>query len=177
MVARSIGASGEHLPGRRTTIRRLGRGGGRSRRGLPTPMPKWSETRQTEPCTEGGPRYRPSRSTMGPVTVLGEYKDYWNFEYRYNNPPTAGSTLEQYTHADVKGPRLMVTGDILKTGTRLYGSYGDFNTHRDEDSLGGTEGDRALEWYAGVEETAGSVYLEASYFSRDWKDRGSPRST
>jgi len=135
---------------------------------------EWSEIEQTERGrTEGGHGgYLALSSTMGPVTVLGEYKDYWNFEYRYNNPPTAGSTLEQYTHADVKGPRLMVTGDILKTGTRLYGSYGDFNTHRDEDSLGGTEGDRALEWYAGVEETAGSVYLEASYFSRDWKDRG-----
>jgi hypothetical protein len=65
----------------------------------------------------------------------------------------------------------MVTGDVVKTGTRLYGSYADFNTHRDEDSLGGTDGDQQLEWYAGVEETAGPLYLEASYFYRDWKDR------
>jgi len=135
---------------------------------------EWSEISKTErgrrETGHGG--YLALSSTLGPVTLLGEYKDYWNFEYRYNNPPTAGSNLEQYEHSDVKGPRLMVTGDIVATGTRLWGSVGDFNTHRSEDSAGGAEGDRQLEWYAGVEETAGFLYLEASYFNRDWRERG-----
>ena len=111
-------------------------------------------------------------STIGALTVLAEYKDYWNFDYRYNNPPTAGSTLEAYEHRDVKGPRLLLSGDILATGTRLYGSYGDFNTHRREGSLGGEDGDRQVEWYLGVEETVGPIFFEASYFNRDWDDRG-----
>jgi hypothetical protein len=135
---------------------------------------EYSEIEQTERgrLTEGYGGYLALSSTLGPVTLLGEYKDYWNFGYRYSNPPTAGSNLEPYDHADVKGPRLMVSGDILATGTRLYASIGDFDSHRKEDSLGGTDGDRQFEWYAGVEETAGPLYLEASYFNRDWKDRG-----
>jgi hypothetical protein len=135
---------------------------------------EYSELEQTERgrLAEGHGGYLALSSTLGPVTLLGEYKDYWNFSYRYNNPPTAGSTIEPYDHADVKGPRLMVSADILATGTRLYASAGDFDSHREEDSLGGTDGDRQFEWYGGVEETAGPVYLEASYFNRDWKDRG-----
>ena len=135
---------------------------------------EWSELEQTERgrSKTGHGGYLVMSSTLGPLTLLGEYKDYWNFSQRYNNPPTAGSNLEQYEHADVKGPRLMVTGDILATGTRIWGSVGDFNTHRSEDSLGGTDGDRQFEWYVGLEETAGPLYLEASYFDRDYKDRG-----
>ncbi|PWB77255.1 MAG: hypothetical protein C3F15_03595 [Holophagae bacterium] len=135
---------------------------------------EWSELEQTERSRRetGHGGYLALSSTLGPVTLLGEYKDYWNFEYRYNNPPTAGSTLEQYAHDDVKGPRLMVTGDILATGTRIWGSVGDFDSHRSEDSLGGTDGDRQFEWYVGLEETTGPLYLEASYFDRDYRDRG-----
>jgi hypothetical protein len=135
---------------------------------------EWAELEQTErgETDDGYGGYVSVTSTVGALTVLAEYKDYWNFDYRYNNPPTAGSTLEQYDHKDVKGPRLQLSGDILASGTRLYGSYGDFNTHRQPGSLGGTEGDRQVEWYAGVEETAGPIFFEANYFNRDWDDRG-----
>jgi len=135
---------------------------------------EWAEIELTErsETEDGYGGYLSVASTVGALTVLAEYKDYWNFDYRYNNPPTAGSTLEPYDHRDVKGARLLLSGDILATGTRLYGSYGDFNSHKREGSLGGTNGDRQVEWYVGAEETAGPIFLEASYFNRDWEDRG-----
>lgn len=134
---------------------------------------EWAEIEQLErgDTETGHGGYLSVTSTFGALTVLAEYKDYWNFDYRYNNPPTAGSTLESYDHKDVKGPRLQLSGDIISTGTRLYGSYAEFNTHEEESSLGGTDGDRQVEWYAGVEETAGPIFFEASYFNRDWQDR------
>jgi hypothetical protein len=133
---------------------------------------EWSEIEQTDRgrTVEGHGRYYSVSSTFGPVTILGEYKDYWNFAWRYNNPPTAGKTDEQYNHDDVKGPRLMVSGDIYSTGTLLFGSYAEFDAH--ENPLGGTGGDRQVEWYLGLEQTVDPIYLEASYFNRDFEDRG-----
>jgi len=65
----------------------------------------------------------------------------------------------------------MVTADIFAIGSILHASYGDFNTHKKPSSLGGTDGDRSVEWYAGIEQMADPVYFEASYFNRDWTDR------
>jgi hypothetical protein len=121
---------------------------------------------------EGYGRYVSVSSTLGPITALGEYKDYWNFDYRYNTPPNAGRAVEAYEHRDVKGARLRLEGEILATGTLLYGSYGSFDSHRREGSFGGLDGDRQVEWYLGLEEMAGPVYLESSYFARRWRDRG-----
>jgi len=120
---------------------------------------------------EGYGRYFSAAAYIGPVSILGEYKDYYNFAYRYNEPPNAGRADESYEHNDVKGPRLLVSADIFATGTLLHASYGSFNTHKKETSPGGTTGDGQNEWYAGIEQTIGRVYFMGSYFDRDWVDR------
>jgi hypothetical protein len=120
---------------------------------------------------EGYGRYFSAAAYIGPVTLLGEYKDYYNFSYRYNEPPNAGSSNEAYEHNDVKGPRLLVSADIFATGTLLNASYASFNTHKTATSPGGAGGDGHIEWYAGIEQTIGRVYFEGTYFDRDWTDR------
>lgn len=120
---------------------------------------------------EGYGRYFSAAAYIGPVSILGEYKDYYNFAYRYNLPPNAGRADESYEHNDVKGPRLLVSADIFSIGTLLHASYGSFNTHKKETSPGGTGGDGHNEWYAGIEQTIGRVYFMGSYFDRDWVDR------
>ncbi len=120
---------------------------------------------------EGYGRYFSAAAYIGPVSILGEYKDYYNFAYRYNQPPNAGRSDEAYEHNDVKGPRLLVSADLFATGTLLHASYATFNTHKETTSPGGTGGDGQNEWYAGIEQTIGRVYFAASYFDRDWVDR------
>jgi len=120
---------------------------------------------------EGYGGYLSMSSYFGPVTILGEYKDYWNFQYRYNSPPNAGRSIESYSHNDVKGPRLLVSVDILPIGAIISGSYGWFDSHKKETSPGGTSGDSQNEWYVTLEEIAGPVYFLSSYFSRNWADR------
>ncbi len=120
---------------------------------------------------EGYGGYLSMSSYFGPVTILGEYKDYWNFQYRYNSPPNAGRSIESYSHNDVKGPRLLVSVDILSIGAIISGSYGWFDSHKKETSPGGTSGDSQNEWYVTLEEIAGPVYFLSSYFSRNWADR------
>jgi hypothetical protein len=132
-----------------------------------------SEIEKTEPTRviNGYGRYYSAVAYVGPVSILAEYKDYYNFAYRYNQPPNAGSANERYEHNDVKGPRLLVSADIFATGTLLNASIANFDTHRTPSSVGGTEGDKHLEWYAGIEQTIGRIYFEGSYFDRDWKTR------
>jgi hypothetical protein len=134
---------------------------------------EWSEIDKSERnrAVDGYGRYLSAVAYIGPVSILGEYKDYYNFAYRYNEPPDAGRVDEKYEHNDVKGPRLMVTADIWSIGSIVHASYADFNTHRTETSPGGVDGDRSVEWYAGVEQSIGPVYFEGSYFDRDWSDR------
>lgn len=134
---------------------------------------EWSEIDKTEGPREkeGYGRYFSAVAYIGPVSVLAEYKDYYNFAYRYNEPPSAGRADENYEHNDVKGPRLMVTADIFSIGSILHASYGDFDTHKTTTSPGGLNGDRNVEWYAGLEQTIGSFYFQGSYFDRDWKIR------
>jgi hypothetical protein len=134
---------------------------------------EWAEIDKVERsrAEEGYGGYFSAAANLGLVTILGEYKDYWNLDYRYNNPPTAGPATENYAFSDVKGGRLLVSGNILATGTLLTGSYGDFDSHRREGSLGGADGDRQSEWYLAIEEMAGPIYLEAEYFHRDYTDR------
>jgi len=132
---------------------------------------EWSEIDKTVGPLEkeGYGRYFSASAYIGPVSILAEYKDYYNFNYRYNEPPDAGRVDEDYEHDDVKGPRLMVTADIFATGSILHASYGDFDTHKTSTSLGGLNGNRSVEWYAGLEQTIGSFYFEGSYFDRQWK--------
>ena len=120
---------------------------------------------------EGYGRYFSAAAYIGPVSFLGEYKDYYNFAYRYNQPPNAGRSNESYEHNDVKGPRLLVSADIFASGTLLHASVASFNTHKTPTSPGGTLGDGQIEWYAGIEQTIGRVYFEASYFDRNFTDR------
>lgn len=132
-----------------------------------------ADIQKTEPTRvrDGFGRYYSAAAYVGPVSILAEYKDYYNFAYRYNQPPNAGSANESYEHNDVKGPRLLVSADIFATGTLLHASIADFDTHRTPSSVGGAEGDGQLEWYAGIEQTVGRVYFEGTYFDRDWKQR------
>jgi len=125
---------------------------------------EWAEIEQVERgrTEDGFGRYLSMSSTIGPVTLLGEFKDYYNFDYRYNNPPTAGPTVEAYDHDDVKGPRLVVSWDIAATGTLLHAGYGDFDTHDHDDPQ--------VEWIVGVDETVGPIFFQASYFRRDFTD-------
>ena len=134
---------------------------------------EWAQIDKVERgrAEDGYGGYLSAAASFGLVTILGEYKDYWNFDYRYNNPPTCGPSTESYAFSDVKGPRLLVSGNILATGTLITGSYGDFDSHRKEDSLGGLDGDGQVEWNVAIEETVGPVYLEADYFHRDWTNR------
>jgi len=111
---------------------------------------------------EGYGGYLSASSYFGPFTVLGEYKDYWNFEYRYNSPPNAGRAIENYGHNDVKGPRLLVSADIMSIGAIISGSYGWFDSH--------TGGNSQNEWYVTLEEISGPVYFLSSYFNRNWAD-------
>ena len=130
-----------------------------------------SEIDKTEGSRHSYGRYFSAAAYIGPVSILGEYKDYYNFAYRYNQPPNAGRADEAYEHNDVKGPRLLVSADIFSTGTLLHASYGSFNTHKKSTSPGGTNGDGQNEWYAGIEQTIGRIYFTGSYFDRDWVDR------
>ncbi len=134
---------------------------------------EWAEIEKVEAIgtKEGHGGYLSASSYFGPFTLLAEYKDYWNFQYRYNSPPNAGRSIESYTHNDIQGPRLLVSADILSIGAIVTGSYGWFDTHRRETSLGGTDGDSQNEWYVTLEEMAGPVYLLSSYFNRHWSDR------
>jgi hypothetical protein len=134
---------------------------------------EWAEIEQTQSIgdSQGHGGYFSASGYFGPITILAEYKDYWNFKYRYNLPPNAGREIESYDHNDVKGPRLLVSADIMSIGAVLYGSYARFDTHKKESSLGGTDGDQQNEWYVMLEENAGPVYLETSYFDRRWIDR------
>lgn len=135
---------------------------------------EWSEIEKDEftRVKEGWGRYVSAAAYVGPVSILAEYKDYFNFSYRYNLPPNAGRADESYDHNDVKGPRLLVSADIVATGSIVHGSYARFNSHKDPSSPGGTNGDAQVEWYAGLEQTNGRVYFQGSYFDRDWSDRG-----
>jgi len=134
---------------------------------------EWSEIDKTEGnrFKEGYGRYFSAAFYIGPVSVLGEYKDYFNFTYRYNEPPNAGRANENYEHNDVRGPRLLVSADFWSIGSLFHASYASFNTHKTPTSPGGTLGDGQIEWYAGIEQTIGRVYFQASYFDRDWVDR------
>ena len=147
--------------------------GGTSLWGVLDLAAEWSEIEKTEPTRvrEGHGRYYSASASIGPVSVLAEYKDYYNFAYRYNQPPSAGRADERYDHNDVKGPRLLVSTDFWSIGTLLHASYGEFNTHETPSSPGGTLGDHHREWYAGIEQTVGRVYFQGSYFERDWTDR------
>jgi hypothetical protein len=149
-------------------------GGGYGIAGFLDAHAEWAEVDKVEQgrSKQGYGGYLSLSSTFGPITLLGEVKDYWAFAYRYNNPPTAGQNEEAYEHNDVKGGRLKVGADIAATGTLLWASYGDFNTHKRPESLGGEGGDAQSEWYLGVQETYRRLYLEASYFDRDSPDRG-----
>ena len=93
---------------------------------------EWAEMQYTSGSRvkDGYGRYLSASTYLGPITIFGEYKDYWNFKYRYNQPPNAGRNVEAYDHDDVKGARILIEGEIMATGTVLYGSYGDFNTHK-----------------------------------------------
>lgn len=135
---------------------------------------EWAEIEKREltRTRDGWGRYASAALYLGPVSVLGEYKDYFNFAYRYNLPPNAGRADESYDHDDVKGPRLMVSADIVATGSIVHASYASFDSHREPTSPGGTGGDAQIEWYAGLEQTVGPVYFQGSYFDRDWQDRG-----
>jgi len=134
---------------------------------------EWSQIDKTESnrFKEGYGRYFSAAAYIGPVSILGEYKDYFNFAYRYNEPPNAGRPNESYEHNDVKGPRLLVSADIYSSGTLLHASYATFDTHKTPTSPGGTLGDGQIEWYAGIEQTIGRVYFEGSYFDRDFTER------
>jgi hypothetical protein len=134
---------------------------------------EWSEIEKKEltRTKEGWGRYLSASAYVGPVSILAEYKDYFDFAYRYNLPPNAGRADESYAHNDVKGPRLLVSTDIPAIGAIIHASYARFNSHKEASSPGGTGGDAQLEWYAGLEETVGPVYFQGSYFNRDWKDR------
>ena len=133
---------------------------------------EFSEIKTIEPnrVKEGHGRYLSAAAYVGPLSILGEYKDYYNFAYRYNQPPNAGRADESYEHNDVKGPRLLVSADIFSTGTLLHASYARFNTHKTPTSPGGAGGDGQIEWYAGLEQTIGRVYFMGSYFDRDRVD-------
>ena len=120
---------------------------------------------------KGHGRYLSAAAYVGPVSILAEYKDYYNFAYRFNLAPNAGRADEAYAHDDVKGPRLLVSADIFATGTLLHASYASFDSHKTPTSPGGTRGDGQIEWYAGVEQTVGGVYFQGSYFDRDFTDR------
>ncbi|HSN55932.1 MAG TPA: hypothetical protein VLT32_14765, partial [Candidatus Sulfomarinibacteraceae bacterium] len=135
---------------------------------------EWAEIemRELTRTRDGWGRYASAALYLGPVSVLGEYKDYFNFAYRYNLPPNAGRADQSYDHDDVKGPRLMVSADIVATGSIVHASYASFDSHREPTSPGGTGGDAQIEWYAGLEQTVGPVYFQGSYFDRDWQDRG-----
>ncbi len=132
----------------------------------PTPNPD-NPTREIE----GHGRYVSASLYVGPVSILGEYKDYYNFQYRYNLPPNAGRANESYNHDDVRGPRLLVSADIFKTGSLIHASYASFDRNENLASPGESGGDEQTEWYAGLEQTIGPVYFEASYFNRDFVDR------
>lgn len=148
-------------------------GGGSEIGGILDVHAEWAELERVGSLgtIEGYGGYFSASSYFGPFTVLAEYKDYWNFQYRYNSPPNAGRAIESYTHNDIRGPRLLVSADIPALGAIISGSYGWFNSHQKETSLGGTDGDQQNEWYVELEEMAGPVYLEASYFNRHWSDR------
>lgn len=148
-------------------------GGGYELAGVLDVHGEWAEIDKVERSRtkDGYGRYLSAAANIGQVSILGEYKDYWNFAYRYNNPPTAGPTDESYEHNDVVGPRLLVSGNILATGTLLSASYGSFETHKREGSIGGPNGDGQDEWQLAIQEITGPIYLEASYFHRDWIER------
>lgn len=126
---------------------------------------EFSEIKKTEPnrVTKGHGRYVSAAAYVGPVSILAEYKDYYNFAYRYNLPPNAGRANESYEHNDVKGPRLLVSADFWNIGTLVHGSYAEFNNDAADD--------HQTEWYAGIEQTIGRVYFEGSYFDRSFADR------
>ena len=125
---------------------------------------EFSEIKKTEPnrVTKGHGRYVSAAAYVGPVSILAEYKDYYNFAYRYNLPPNAGRANESYEHNDVKGPRLLVSADFWNIGTLVHGSYAEFNNDAADD--------HQTEWYAGIEQTIGRVYFEGSYFDRAFTD-------
>lgn len=116
---------------------------------------------------DGHGRYLSASLYAGPLSVLAEYKDYYNFAYRYNLPPNAGRANESYEHNDVKGPRLLVSADFWETGTLVHASYAEFDSHTSR----GSAPDSQREWYAGIEQTIGRVYFEGSYFDRRHFDR------
>jgi hypothetical protein len=126
---------------------------------------EFSEIKTIEPnrVKEGYGRYLSAAAYVGPLSILAEYKDYSNFAYRYNQPPSAGRANESYEHNDVKGPRLLVSADFWSIGSLFHASYAEFNKHDIDD--------HQREWYAGIEQTIGRVYFEASYFDRNFVDR------
>ncbi len=171
----ALSSHGRRSPGhqrhRRGLVRRGRRQRDRRRFSISPPRSPRSTRPKASRVKEGYGRYFSAAAYIGPVSILGEYKDYYNFAYRYNLPPNAGRADEAYEHNDVKGPRLLVSADLFSTGTLLHASYASFNTHKEPTSPGGTAGDGQNEWYAGIEQTIGRVYFTGSYFDRDWVDR------
>lgn len=149
-------------------------GGGTEVGGLFDVHAEWAEIERREAAgvKHGHGGYASVSTYAGPFTILAEYKDYWNFQYRYNSPPNAGRAIENYSHQDIKGPRLLVSVDLASIGAILSGSYGWFNSQQKPGSLGGTEGDRQNEWYVELQEMTGPIYMESSYFNRKYADRG-----
>ncbi len=132
---------------------------------------EWSDIKKTEAIQtkEGHGRYISAAAYIGPLSVLAEYKDYFNFAYRYNQPPNAGRANESYEHDNVKGPRLLVSADFWSIGSLFHASYAEFDINPVQ---GGIQSDHRTEWYAGIEQTIGRVYFEGSYFDRTFTDRG-----
>jgi hypothetical protein len=130
---------------------------------------KWDEEMPFGEDREDGKAFYTSATVyLGPVTILGEYKDYDYWNYRYSRPPTADRDDELAEIDDIKGPRLKIDYFINATNTLIYASYGRFDNQGHEGSYGVVVRNEIEHVYGGIEQTWKKLYVHVSYGNKDY---------
>jgi hypothetical protein len=112
---------------------------------------------------EGRGAYAGLTLYYGPVTLTGEYKDYFLFDFQYHEPPSLENSKIAFTHAprtdDIIGERGQFDFMIPKIDTLFYTAYYQSTTHDEADPptdlAGHYSGEGWMRWiqhgYGGIE--------------------------
>ncbi len=125
---------------------------------------KWdSEEPFGEDLDDGKALYSSITLYAGPVTILGEYKDYDFWASRYSRPPTADRDDEIAETDDIRGPRIRVDYFLASTDTLFYVSGSRFDNHAHETSFGSVFRNRIDHLYGGIEQKWDNLYAHVTY--------------
>ncbi len=128
--------------------------------------PDWEYPFKNSSITDDGKAFYASLiAYLGNFTVLTEYIDYDQWNYRYSQPPTADRDDEEVDTVDVKGPRIRVDYffDLGDANILLYLSASRFDNHSPKDSFGEVSRNRVDHIFEGIEVTWDRLYAHLTY--------------